>query len=94
MKVVSADSSCSVVWWGAKAAYAEVSTGSVEASKARLVFKKYMEEFIELGSTWYAILNLGQSCSDQRSYAVVPTSHILHFRPPHEEESHNSCNVD
>jgi hypothetical protein len=29
MKVVSADSSCSVVWWGARAACAEVSTGSV-----------------------------------------------------------------
>jgi hypothetical protein len=35
MKVVSADSSCSVVWWGARAACAEVSTGSVEASKAK-----------------------------------------------------------
>jgi hypothetical protein len=34
MKVVSADSFCSVVWWGARAACAEVSTGSVEASKA------------------------------------------------------------
>jgi hypothetical protein len=35
MKVASADSSCSVVWWGARAACAEVSTGSVEASQAR-----------------------------------------------------------
>jgi hypothetical protein len=34
MKFVSADSFCSVVWWGA--ACAEVSTGSLEASKARL----------------------------------------------------------
>jgi hypothetical protein len=34
-KVVSADSSCSVVWLGASAACAEVSTGSVEASKAK-----------------------------------------------------------
>jgi hypothetical protein len=29
IKIASADSSCSVVWWGARAAYAEVSTGSV-----------------------------------------------------------------
>jgi hypothetical protein len=35
MKVVSADSSCSVVWLGARAACAEVSPGSVEASKAK-----------------------------------------------------------
>jgi hypothetical protein len=42
MKVVSADSSCSVVWWGARAACAEVSTGSVEASKARLGFRGHM----------------------------------------------------
>jgi hypothetical protein len=27
--------SCSLVWWGARAACAEVSTGSVEASKAK-----------------------------------------------------------
>jgi hypothetical protein len=38
IKVVSADSFCSVVWWGARAACAEVSTGSVEASKANLGF--------------------------------------------------------
>jgi hypothetical protein len=35
-KVISADSSCSVVWWGSRAVCAEVSTGSVEASEARL----------------------------------------------------------
>jgi hypothetical protein len=35
MNVVSADSSCSVVWRGARAACAEVSTESVEASKAK-----------------------------------------------------------
>jgi hypothetical protein len=38
MKVVSADSSCPVVWWGCKdrlRACAEVSTGSVAASKAK-----------------------------------------------------------
>jgi hypothetical protein len=34
MKVVAEDSSCSMVGWGARAACAEVSTGSVEASKA------------------------------------------------------------
>jgi hypothetical protein len=39
MKVVSADSFCSVDWWGARAACAEVPTGSVEASKARLGFR-------------------------------------------------------
>jgi hypothetical protein len=42
MKVVSADSFCSVVWWGARAACAEVSTGSVEASKANLGFGSQM----------------------------------------------------
>jgi hypothetical protein len=36
MKVVSADSSCSVVWCGARASCAAVSTGCVEASKAGL----------------------------------------------------------
>jgi hypothetical protein len=36
MKVVSADSFCSGVWWGARAACAEVCTGSMEASMARL----------------------------------------------------------
>jgi hypothetical protein len=35
VKVVSADSSCSVVWWGLRAACPEVSTGSIEASKAK-----------------------------------------------------------
>jgi hypothetical protein len=39
MKTVSADSFCSVVWWGARAACAEVSIGSVGGSKARLGFK-------------------------------------------------------
>jgi hypothetical protein len=39
MKVVSADSFSSVVWWGARAACAEVSTGFVEALKARLGFR-------------------------------------------------------
>jgi hypothetical protein len=42
MKVVSAGSFCSMVWWGARAVCAEVSTGSVEASKARLGFKSHM----------------------------------------------------
>jgi hypothetical protein len=42
MKVVPEDSSCSVVWWGARAACAEVSTGSVEASKARPGFRSHM----------------------------------------------------
>jgi hypothetical protein len=41
MKVVSADSSCSVVWLGA--ACAEVSPGSVEASKAKHGLKVHME---------------------------------------------------
>jgi hypothetical protein len=40
MKVVSADSFCSVVWWGARAACAEA-TGPVEASKARLGFRSH-----------------------------------------------------
>jgi hypothetical protein len=35
MKRVSADSSCSVVWYDARAACAEVSTGSMEASEAK-----------------------------------------------------------
>jgi hypothetical protein len=42
MKVESADSFCSVVWWGAKAACAEVSTGSAEASKARLGLNSHL----------------------------------------------------
>jgi hypothetical protein len=42
MNVLLADSFCSVVWWGAWAACAEVSTGSVEASKARLGFRSHM----------------------------------------------------
>jgi hypothetical protein len=35
MKEVSEDSSCSMVGWGARAACAEVSTGSVGDSKAK-----------------------------------------------------------
>jgi hypothetical protein len=35
MKVISADFSCSVVKWGAKAAFTELSTGFMEASKAK-----------------------------------------------------------
>jgi hypothetical protein len=46
MKVVSADSSCSVVWCGARVACADMSTGSVRASKARLGLSKYMDEYI------------------------------------------------
>jgi hypothetical protein len=42
MEVVPADSFCSVVWWGARAPCAEVSTRSVEASKARLGFRSHM----------------------------------------------------
>jgi hypothetical protein len=45
MKVLLADCICSVVWWGARAACAEVSTGFVGASKARLGFR-YTEEVI------------------------------------------------
>jgi hypothetical protein len=42
MKDVSADSFCSVGCWGAMAAWAEVSTGFMEASKARLCFRSHM----------------------------------------------------
>jgi hypothetical protein len=42
MKVVSADSFSSVVLWGARAACAEVSTGSLEASRAKLGFRSHM----------------------------------------------------
>jgi hypothetical protein len=42
MKVVSAHSFCSVVWCGARATCAEVSTWSLEASKARLGFRSHM----------------------------------------------------
>jgi hypothetical protein len=42
MKVVSENSSCSMVGWGARVACAEVSTGSVEASKANLGFRCHM----------------------------------------------------
>jgi hypothetical protein len=41
MKVVSADSFCSVVWWGAREACAKVSTWPVEASNARLGFRSH-----------------------------------------------------
>jgi hypothetical protein len=48
MKVVSADSFCSVVWWGARAVCAEVSTGSMEASKARLRLQEpYGSQYIQ-----------------------------------------------
>jgi hypothetical protein len=43
MKLVSADLSCSVVWWGASAACAEVSSGCVEASKAKHCPGLYVE---------------------------------------------------
>jgi hypothetical protein len=39
MNVVSADSSCSVVGWVARATWAEVSAGFVEASNANLGFR-------------------------------------------------------
>jgi hypothetical protein len=35
MKIASADSTCSMVLWNARAACAEVSTGSVEALKSK-----------------------------------------------------------
>jgi hypothetical protein len=66
MKVVSADSFCSVVWGGASAACAKVSTGSVEASKARpaagaIPLPVYMEDFdINLSSACLA-------CEDSRT---------------------------
>jgi hypothetical protein len=44
MKVVSEISSCSMVGWGARAACAEVSTGSVEDSKAKHGQKVCTEE--------------------------------------------------
>jgi hypothetical protein len=40
IKVVSAEFFCSVVWWVVRAACVEVSTGAVEASKARPGFTK------------------------------------------------------
>jgi hypothetical protein len=36
IKVVSEDSCCSMIGWGARASCAEVFTGSVEASKANM----------------------------------------------------------
>jgi hypothetical protein len=42
MKVVSEVTSCSMVGWGARAACAEVPTGSVEAAKANLGFGSHM----------------------------------------------------
>jgi hypothetical protein len=42
-KRVSADSSCSVIWCSARAACAEVSTGSVEGSEAKHGFGLHME---------------------------------------------------
>jgi hypothetical protein len=46
MKVVSADSFCSMVWWGARVARAEAWAGSVEASKARLGFRSHGSWYI------------------------------------------------
>jgi hypothetical protein len=46
MKRVSADSCCSVVWCGARAACAEVSTGSLGASKAKHGHGLHMEPSI------------------------------------------------
>jgi hypothetical protein len=43
MKIVSEDSSCSMVGWGARAACAEVSTGSVGDSKAMHGQKVHMD---------------------------------------------------
>jgi hypothetical protein len=43
---ISADASCSVVWCGARAACAEVSGGSVEASKAKHCPGLHMEPSI------------------------------------------------
>jgi hypothetical protein len=42
MNIVSEDFSCSMVVGGARAACAEVSTGSMEASKANLGFRCHM----------------------------------------------------
>jgi hypothetical protein len=39
VKVASADSFCSVVWWGARAGCAKVSTGS---AKVRLGFRRHV----------------------------------------------------
>jgi hypothetical protein len=47
MKVISSESFSPVVWWGARAACAEASTGSVEASKARLGFRPYGSRYIQ-----------------------------------------------
>jgi hypothetical protein len=44
MKRVSVNSSCFVVWCGARAACAEVSPGSVEALKAKHGQKVHMEQ--------------------------------------------------
>jgi hypothetical protein len=43
MEVESDDSSCSMLGWGAKAACAEVSTGSVEGSKAKHCHNAHMD---------------------------------------------------
>jgi hypothetical protein len=59
MKVVSADSFCSVVWWGARAACAEVSTGSVEALKANLGFRSHMAPCMYERLKLYSVLHLG-----------------------------------
>jgi hypothetical protein len=47
MTVVSDDSSCSMVGWGERAANAEGSTGSVEASKANLGIRCHMGIYTE-----------------------------------------------
>jgi hypothetical protein len=54
MKVISADSSSSVVWCGARVACAEVFTGPMEASKARLGFSCHMSFKVPFctSSTW------------------------------------------
>jgi hypothetical protein len=47
IKGVSADSSCSVVWWGARAACTEVSAGSVETWKAKLGLKGLLDYMLQ-----------------------------------------------
>jgi hypothetical protein len=67
MKVVSAGSFCSVVWWSARAACAGVLTGSVEALKARLGFKSLFRSHMASG-TYGRVL----CCHNVIAYPATP----------------------
>jgi hypothetical protein len=60
MNLVSAHSVFSMAWWGARAACAEMSTGSMEASKARLGFR-YIQSPLDNSAHDYSVFTVIRS---------------------------------